>query len=62
MRLLRLPFASLLKGLKKLLMLLKKEIGYPFDYFACGNQTMHATQIMFRNTAGRTKIKIKKGD
>jgi hypothetical protein len=43
-------------------MLLKKEIGYPFDYFACGNQKMHATQIMFRNTAGRTKIKIKKGD
>jgi hypothetical protein len=41
-----LPFAKLLKGLRYLVELLQKVIGYPFDPFACGNRELHATQSM----------------
>jgi hypothetical protein len=53
-----LPFDSLLKGLKQLLVLWQKVICYPFDYFACGIHELHATQIMFCHTAERTKSRI----
>ncbi len=42
-----------------LLVLLQKVISYPFDSFACGNLELHATQILFCNTAGRTKNSVK---
>jgi hypothetical protein len=29
--------------------------GHPFDNFASGNREFHVTQIMFCNTARRTK-------
>ncbi len=41
-----LPFAKLLKGLRQLVVLLQKVIGYPFDPFACGNRELHATPSM----------------
>ncbi len=39
-----LPFVNL-PGLKKLVVLLQKVIGYPFSN-ACGNRELHATPIM----------------
>jgi hypothetical protein len=44
------------KGLKGLLMLLQKVIGHPFACCACGNRELHATQMMFCNSARRTKL------
>jgi hypothetical protein len=36
----------LLKGLRQLVVLLQKVIGYPFDPFACGNRELHARPSM----------------
>ncbi len=44
-----LPFAKLLKGLRQLVVLLQKVIGYPFDPFASGNRELHATQCVCVN-------------
>jgi hypothetical protein len=41
-----LPFGNLLKGLKKLLALLQKVIGHPFDHFACRICELHAKPII----------------
>jgi hypothetical protein len=39
--------------------LLKKVIGYPVDHFASGNRKLYAMQIVFCNSAGGNRIKIK---
>jgi hypothetical protein len=39
-------FDNLPKGLKQLLVLLQKVIGYPFDHFACGICELHATPFI----------------
>jgi hypothetical protein len=49
-----LPFTSLLKGLRQLVVLLQKVISYPLEPFACGIRELHAT------TAGRTSFLINK--
>jgi hypothetical protein len=41
-----LPYVKLLKGLRQLVVLLQKVIGYPFDPFACGNRELHVTPSM----------------
>jgi hypothetical protein len=41
-----LPFTNLLKGLRQLVVLLQKVIGYPFEPFACGIRELHATPSM----------------
>jgi hypothetical protein len=41
-----LPFGNLLKGLKQLLVLLQKEIGFPFKHFAHGIRELHAKPII----------------
>jgi hypothetical protein len=41
-----LPFGNMLKGLKKLLMLLQKVIGLPFKHFARGIRELHAKPII----------------
>jgi hypothetical protein len=41
-----LPFTNLLKGLRELVVLLQKVIGYPFEPFACGIRELHATPSM----------------
>jgi hypothetical protein len=41
-----LPFTNLLKGLRQLVVLLQKVIGYPFEPFACGICELHATPNM----------------
>jgi hypothetical protein len=41
-----LPFAKLLKGLRQIVVLLQKGIGYPFEPFACGNSELHALPSM----------------
>jgi hypothetical protein len=41
-----LPFTNLQKGLRQLVVLLQKVIGYPFEPFARGISELHATLSM----------------